>query len=370
MGRSTLGSLDPSPLIAAVYESLHVVDGQRQLLTELTRRIPATSALSIELPSIGRPPLPVFVGGESWIIETYACEYAAMDPLLPKALSRIGYADADHHLLPRRHYESSIIYNEFLRRADRPYLLGAMYSKDEQGIRGVSLQRDAASGPFGDAERALLQSVVPHLNRRARLERMVAGDEWRQIALQWALERMPYGVLLLDGRSKVLALNPLAERILTPIAGVRLLPRLRIERSSPFFAVGEALEVVQRTDRPQVIKSEVAGVTLRVAIASFPTQAGLAADRPRPAVAICVSEGALMLERDVAGIMRMFGLTRQEARVAALLGSGCSVAEIAMRLRISQSTARTYIKSTLQKTGSRRQSELVRQLLCVPLGMF
>lgn len=58
-------------------------------------------------------------------------------------------------------------------------------------------------------------------------------------------------------------------------------------------------------------------------------------------------------------------LTPTEARVAVEIANGHSVEEIAHGLRIQRSTVRTHLKSIRQKTGARRQTEIVRLVLTV-----
>jgi DNA-binding CsgD family transcriptional regulator len=62
-------------------------------------------------------------------------------------------------------------------------------------------------------------------------------------------------------------------------------------------------------------------------------------------------------------LIQLFGLTRVEARLAARLANGQSVEEIANEFSVSLNTARTHLKSIFNKTGVRRQSELVALLL-------
>ena len=54
-----------------------------------------------------------------------------------------------------------------------------------------------------------------------------------------------------------------------------------------------------------------------------------------------------------------FGLSRGEARLVALLFAGASLRSCAQALGIKYETARTYLKSAFQKTGTHRQAELV-----------
>lgn len=59
----------------------------------------------------------------------------------------------------------------------------------------------------------------------------------------------------------------------------------------------------------------------------------------------------------------VYGLSPAQARVAAFVADGLSVVEIADRLGISPSTARTHLNRIFDKTGVRTQSSLVRLLL-------
>ncbi|MCI5073658.1 helix-turn-helix transcriptional regulator [Oricola sp.] len=57
------------------------------------------------------------------------------------------------------------------------------------------------------------------------------------------------------------------------------------------------------------------------------------------------------------------GLTPAETRLVESLLAGASVAEHAESLGISNNTARVHMQRVLEKTGARRQAELVRMLL-------
>src|SRR5262245_44844330 len=54
-----------------------------------------------------------------------------------------------------------------------------------------------------------------------------------------------------------------------------------------------------------------------------------------------------------------FGLSQAEARLAALLFAGASLRSSAEALGIKYQTARSRLKSVFEKTGTRRQPELV-----------
>src|SRR5690606_32396059 len=73
-----------------------------------------------------------------------------------------------------------------------------------------------------------------------------------------------------------------------------------------------------------------------------------------------VSEGAAP---DAASLSAAFGLTPAEARVAMALTQGKALAKIAGDLNVSRTTIAFHMRNLFQKTGTRRQAELVALLL-------
>ena len=62
-------------------------------------------------------------------------------------------------------------------------------------------------------------------------------------------------------------------------------------------------------------------------------------------------------------LQSLYGLTRAEIRFTKMLLRGLSIDEAIERLRVSRNTAKTHLSAIFQKTGTRRQSELIRLLL-------
>jgi len=70
-----------------------------------------------------------------------------------------------------------------------------------------------------------------------------------------------------------------------------------------------------------------------------------------------------LLEPDITVLASLLLLTQAEAKVAHALTVGHSTAEIAARMGVQVNTVQTHIKRALQKTGLRRQTELVSLIL-------
>lgn len=83
----------------------------------------------------------------------------------------------------------------------------------------------------------------------------------------------------------------------------------------------------------------------------------------RPVALVLVSDRQTQRDNDRRRIENQFGLTPAEARLATELLAGGGRGEVAARLGISDSTARSHLSRIFDKTGTRRQSELVALIL-------
>jgi DNA-binding CsgD family transcriptional regulator len=83
---------------------------------------------------------------------------------------------------------------------------------------------------------------------------------------------------------------------------------------------------------------------------------------PQPAAILVVSDPAAEREEHKARLRRDYHLTAAEAELALEVVKGDGREAAAARMGISLSTARTHLMRIFDKTGCRRQAELVRLL--------
>jgi DNA-binding CsgD family transcriptional regulator len=98
-----------------------------------------------------------------------------------------------------------------------------------------------------------------------------------------------------------------------------------------------------------------------------PFRAGLAVNERRLALVVVV-DPVRHAPSDTA-LAEFFGLSPAEARLAAALLTGKTLAEIAAASDIRITTARTQLASTLRKVGAERQADLVRILSSTGIGL-
>jgi DNA-binding CsgD family transcriptional regulator len=218
-------------------------------------------------------------------------------------------------------------------------------------------------------ERAALPQPAAASRTRARL-----AEASRQLhAASRAFDALIMAVVLVDATGKVVFANGLAQALLSGDSGLTRdgihiggagTPALRRLRRAIAQCAG--------TTVPQVVAPvEIAAADgrrpLRVMVKPL-ARSPIGLDRAHADLA---SPVALLLIRDQAqqlSVLRQklcahFGLTAAEAGVAIEVINGGSRADVARRLGVSVTTVRTHLGRVFQKTGVRRQAELVRLAL-------
>lgn len=123
--------------------------------------------------------------------------------------------------------------------------------------------------------------------------------------------------------------------------------------------------------------TECSGFTMSVSPVGLPLSLVVRPHKSGNAAAVVeVSDPNQNPKPDKQMLMMLYGVTATEAAIASALLSGLNVAETARLCAMTVNTVRTHLKRLFQKTGARRQAELILILLassasfdpCQPAG--
>lgn len=207
----------------------------------------------------------------------------------------------------------------------------------------------------------------------------IASDALRNV-YGAVLDRLDVGVILLDGAGRPTFINGRAARIVADNDGFGA-DRAGVTASSPtetralraaIAAIASVGADVAVTGAPARLPENAApnrlylerpsGLTpLVVTIISLDGLDDGGTQEPR--AALFVVDPAAPVRIDTRGLGAAYGLTPREASIAALLSRGADLVQAARTLGIGVSSAREYLKRALDKTGTRRQANLVRLVL-------
>ena len=251
--------------------------------------------------------------------------------------------------------------------------LACLLAKNESYDLQFAVQRGPKTAYFHEdaACMHLLSALMPHLARAMQIRRALAhATEQRTWALE-ALHQLRVGVILADHRGNPFFLNRAADQLMAACPGVNFSQEgLRLIRSSDTAQLNRLIAEAGRILRGEPARVHdclrvglLNGETLQIQVVPLmPEQTRWGDSMPVGSLAIFVSKpGQQRLPWQK--LVELYGLTRAEAKLAAKLAEGQSLEEVVNEFFISTATARTQLRAIFNKTGVRRQSELVALLL-------
>lgn len=226
---------------------------------------------------------------------------------------------------------------------------------------------DRTQEEFDNPERAtLLDNFIPHLQQALRTERSLRNHSVGRDALTLAIDAVGHGVMVIGANAVVQQMNQSAERIVRDADGIALRSGL-VSASDPVAARRLARSIAAALGR--------AGDTVRGDSLLCPRPSGLRpyvvhvlpSDRAGQSACalVVVIDPERIPEPPIAMLRRLYGLTHSEALVATRVLRGEGLRAMADDLSVSAATVKTHLQHVFDKTGTHRQSELVRVLLSI-----
>jgi DNA-binding CsgD family transcriptional regulator len=229
----------------------------------------------------------------------------------------------------------------------------------------LSGSRGSDQGPFNSAEIASARELLPHLSRAVLMQQRTARLAGQSAVYAESVSALGVGAILLDRNGTIIDSNDEASQILAGQSAItRVGGRLRLTGSAQQTYVAALSQLAKDADvaaRSLVAPDGGTSVNLMIRRAI-----DLVSGNAHDPVAFIVYLTRVIQPLPHGAIdfaMQAFGLSQSEAKLSVLLANGCTLEESAGRLGVTRTTARTYCKRALTKTGTMRQSELVRLIL-------
>ena len=276
------------------------------------------------------------------------------------ALNHAGFVrDNDHYTLDEMGRDP--IYTDFLWPGGLGWATATAIKVPTGDVVVLSLERERARGPVDLGVIPHLDALRPHIARssllsaRLQLERACIASE--------TLELLGLPALVLDVGGRVLAANAGAEALGDYLRwGARNRISLRDAAANALLqaAMRRLDDVAGAEVRSFVVRSREA---LPGMIAHVVPIRGTARDLFVRCAAILVLMPVSAPSAPPADLVQsLFDLTPVEARVARGLTSGDTVNDLATKGGVSANTVRTQVRGILDKSGCRRQTEVIALL--------
>ena len=362
---------DLSEFVGLIYDTVLDPDAWPTTLDRLADLLAATSGSAIvsynsctRVPAILYPRAnPDYIRSflEYWGHRCLILHYGRHHP--------IGVVMRPEMFVSREAYCRTEIFNEWFKPQKAEAMIGAKLLIEAESSTFLGLVRPYSRGDFEETEVRLFAALIPHLQRAVQLQLRLADLDGPPQGSAEILNRLLQGVLLVDSHARVIFANSVAEKVLRASGGLfsgrdglraglpsetRLLRRTIADCAEPREELGGAGGCLRLS------RGDRAPLTVLV----VPHRSRLAwidVGRARALLFVADPEEAAALRREA--LREDFGLTRAESALALEILKGDGLQKAANRLGVSLATAHTQLAHVFDKTGTRRQAELVRLIL-------
>jgi len=263
------------------------------------------------------------------------------------------------------------------------YTLGVKLEDEEtDAFTGIALFRNKTLAAFGQADYDLMGLLIPHLRRSlAMYKRFAVLDLGQRTAFE-ALDHIATGIVLLGEAGMVRFANRMARAMAMAEDGDGDGFRFRddhmlVNNSNIQRQLVDAADSAIRSARDgEILASEPITIAKRSEGRPYACLVGtlwgnhLRFDQgilDDPVAVLFVTDPERPQEAPADLLQRLYGLTPAEARILESLVAGHSLKATAAAQDIAYGTACSHLTAVFGKTGTSRQTDLVRVVLATPL---
>jgi DNA-binding CsgD family transcriptional regulator len=275
----------------------------------------------------------------------------------------------------RGELKRSEFYNDFMVPLGMDDGLNGVIFKERDWTGMIGVIRGKRRHRFHEKDLEPVRLLMPHLQRGFQLQGRLARIESEHTAAIEALNCWPIGVVLLDQNGKVLLMNRTAETIANQRDGLEF---VRGELCG--VSANETLalhKLIMGAVQPGLLLLPGGATTLNRPSLKRPLQLLVAPASRNASIFSACNTAAVVFVHDPEAVQpvaedvlhQVYGLTAAETETAVLLVQGKDVHEISDELHVTRETPRMHLKHIFDKTGTRRQSELVNLVLRGPASL-
>ncbi|WP_237741874.1 helix-turn-helix transcriptional regulator [Herbaspirillum rubrisubalbicans] len=240
--------------------------------------------------------------------------------------------------------------------------LGGAWCLGQDHYMGLSLyRRPDDDTDYSGRQIDGLAAQVPHFAQAMQISRATMQRLAGEQLVQRYLERMPYGLIVCDVAGCVQWLNQKARSEMAEGRGLQLRDgRLHVAHPEARQRLIDALCRQGDGVAPTFLALDIDQYRWQLSFDLLDESSVSGA----PLVLISLSGERSVRMVPAEALVALFGLTAAEARLASAFVSGVTLEEYAQRRGVGLGTVRFQMKQVLAKTGTNRQADLVRRILC------
>jgi DNA-binding CsgD family transcriptional regulator len=361
-------------LVESVYDAS--IDGARwpAFLTQLAQQLGGTlPTLFLHDPRTHAGSLAISVGFDEAMVRAYKERLAECNIWLRSGahLLTTHQVRTSHMMCSRKALLGSEWYADYCLPLNVSQAIGATIHRGSIVSSNIAVFGGAGRPDFDCDDMALLEALMPHMQRALKIHMHVAASDLRQREFAEAMEPLAVGVILVSKDARVIFANGSAQRLLNHRDGLMTDRNgLRAVRPREATALRALIDcTAAKVGRVHLQSGGGLNVTrpngrraLQVLVSPIRPQQSLHLGE-RAVAAIYVTDPEQVSDKPEVVLMRLYGLTPGEAKVAALIVRGMSARQAAEGLAISYNTVKSHLKRVFAKTGTNGQGDLIRLIV-------
>lgn len=295
--------------------------------------------------------------------------FAARNPLFTGLLRQpVGRPHPHQTLIDDDMFRQGYYFNEYCRPNRLHFMAGLIITQRDDITEWISVNRGPRGEPYDRLQLRALAVLAPHLRRASEASYRLTEAHAARTACEAVLDTLRCGVVMLDQRGRVVFANQMARQLEAARDGLAL-RRAGVSTPAAANALGHAIGLATDGDSGGVrhgthvaLPRRDAPCPLSVTIVPLPRESSWQVSGA-PVALLLIADPAQPASSDARALMTVFGLTDREATLTTLLANGYRLNDAADQLGIGRETARTHLARALGKTGTERQTDLVRLAL-------
>jgi DNA-binding CsgD family transcriptional regulator len=301
--------------------------------------------------------------------QLYVEKYLALDPMAGTYfVLDVGEVFSTSTVMQHAEFLQSRFYKELIRPRGWVDNICVYLDKSPESHAGFALFRDDRQGIADEPARARLRLLVPHLRRAVLIGKLIEFKTAEAATFADALDGLSTAMLFVDSSGRITQAN--AEgRAMIADGGLLRASLGRLVANDPDInralqdiflaaATSDAAIGVRGVAVPLVARDGERYVAHVLPLSSG-ARRGVGVNYAAAAV-LLVQKAALATRSPIEAIAKTYRLTPMEVRVLLAIVEIGGAPQVAETLGIGEGTVKTHLKRLYQKTGARRQADLVK----------
>jgi DNA-binding CsgD family transcriptional regulator len=301
----------------------------------------------------------------------YFEKYVPMDPFFPaSSFMEAGVVHGATDIIPQAELEQTRFYKEWIEPQGIADAIAVNLEKGVTRSAYIAIRTDASYGMADEAMRGRLAALVPHLQRAVTIGRLFDQGKAAETALATTLDHVEAAVLLVAADGAIAFANEPAKAMLAEGTMIRAAGNaLRAVSSETDRILRDIFQSAEKGDASVGIRGVAVPLTASSQERWFAHVLPLTSGNRRQAGLAYAAVAAIFIRKTVPdapppleAIAKLYKLTASEVRVLDAVLKANGVKAMAEMLGVSQATVKTHLHNLFRKTGTKRQSDLVKLL--------